>query len=1031
MSEFLSFHLPDDFIEEYVKVRPNWGFDIGGGNSLAELTFITKYSRLKSDGTKERWHECCRRCIEGMFSILKDHCKSNRTPWNEHKAQRSARSAFDRMFNFKWTPPGRGLWMMGTEFVHVEKNSAALQNCGMLSTEKISTRSVAEAIYPFVRLMDMSMHGIGVGFDSRGAGKLVLHERSDEEAMYVVDDSREGWVESVGILLESFFFEGRPVPVFDYSNIRPAGEPLKRFGGTAAGPGPLIQLHEALTVLLDGRAGESLGTIDIGDIMNLIGKCVVAGSIRRSAEIWFGDSDDKEFLDAKDPSVYPERTGPNGWAYLSNNSVFAETGENYDHLVDRIARNGEPGLLYLDLARQYGRMADPPDGRDHRIVGANPCVTGDAWVLTANGPRRAKDLVGLPVDVVVDGKPFPVTSNGFFETGTKPVFNLMTDEGWSVKLTEDHKVKTVDGWMSACELTPGQEILLHDHDGFDWGGAGSWDDGYVLGLYLGDGTASAQNGVKLSTWDADLGSGAMRAEAERIVASMPHRSDWRGWAPIKGRGEWRMHSASLTRLAEEYGMYPQKGVTAAVEMASSDFQRGFVRGLFDTDGHVEGDGRAGVSIRLSQSSLPTLEAVQRMLGRLGIRSVVRDGQDARTTLLPDGRGGRKAYDCKKGWRLILTGAQAARYMTLVGFTNTEKRDKWYRLTESMPRGFYHKPNTARFLELRPAGVEVVYDVSVEDVHAFDANGLYVHNCSEQSLEHGELCCLVETFPHHHESYDDFEETLKAAYLYAKAVTLLPTGWPESNEIMQRNRRIGCSVTGVAQFVESRGIGELREWLDQGYAFVCKRDAIYSEWLGIRESIKKTSVKPSGTVSLVGGATPGAHWPTGPSDGSTEYIRRQRFAKLDPLVAEFERVGYHVEPDFMDPDYTVVVEFPTRGIPVRTESQVSVWEKAMLAATLQRYWADNQVSCTLTFRPDEVDQVGPLIHNFDGQLKSLSLLPLLDGGAYKQMPYEGLPVGEWDKMASKVKSLNWKKIYGGAALDGQGERFCANDVCEIL
>ena len=127
MSDFLSFHLPDDFVKSYSKRKPQWGFDIGAGNSLGELTFVTKYSRRKADGSKERWHEACRRVTEGFYSILKDHCKTNQTPWNENKAQKAAQDAYDRMFTFKWTPPGRGIWMMGTEFVNGKRNSAALQ----------------------------------------------------------------------------------------------------------------------------------------------------------------------------------------------------------------------------------------------------------------------------------------------------------------------------------------------------------------------------------------------------------------------------------------------------------------------------------------------------------------------------------------------------------------------------------------------------------------------------------------------------------------------------------------------------------------------------------------------------------------------------------------------------------------------------------------------------------------------------------------------------------------------------------------
>src|SRR5512145_3501246 len=112
----MSFSLPETFIEKYRDREVDWGFKDAGGNALGELTFIRTYSRIKENGTKEQWWEVCRRVIEGMYSIQKDYVKANRLPWNDRKAQASAQEAFERMFTFKWTPPGRGLWMMGTEF---------------------------------------------------------------------------------------------------------------------------------------------------------------------------------------------------------------------------------------------------------------------------------------------------------------------------------------------------------------------------------------------------------------------------------------------------------------------------------------------------------------------------------------------------------------------------------------------------------------------------------------------------------------------------------------------------------------------------------------------------------------------------------------------------------------------------------------------------------------------------------------------------------------------------------------------------
>lgn len=151
---------------------------------------------------------------------------------------------------------------------------------------------------------------------------------------------------------------------------------------------------------------------------------------------------------------------------------------------------------------------------------------------------------------------------------------------------------------------------------------------------------------------------------------------------------------------------------------------------------------------------------------------------------------------------------------------------------------------------------------------------------------------METFPDKHESVEDFLETLKYAFLYAKTVTLGPTHWPKTNAVMLRNRRIGCSMSGLAQvraaggwmdwrcvsmggtaraqnsqchhtvpqFLARRGMGELRQWCELGYQFIQECDQAFSEWLAVPHSIKTTSIKPSGTVSLLAGATPGIHFP---------------------------------------------------------------------------------------------------------------------------------------------------------------------------
>lgn len=1048
---YLSFSLDDDFVEEY-KDRPvDWGFPCGGGNSLGQITFMRTYSRLKEDGSKERWYETVRRVVEGTYSIQKDWCEDRRIPWNERKAQRSAQEMYDRIFTMKFTPPGRGLWMMGTEFTHTRKDSTALQNCAFISTKD---GLIGAATF----LMEASMLGVGVGFDVEGAGKQeIFQPKHSENSLYIgyrpqglgtevfsddmdlwhtfdpnkgrviIEDTREGWTDSVRALLESYL-RPRYAPIdFNYSGLRLEGEPIKGFGGTSSGPEPLIRLHNSIRDIFEGREGEKLTIRDIVDVMNLIGKCVVAGNVRRTAEIALGPVDE-EFLNLKNyrfdedeggyVADHPVAEGRWGHGWTSNNSVLATAGEtDYEEIQENAIKTGEPGVFWLENCRNYGRMIDPLRNHDHRVMGLNPCLSSDNWVRTTNGMKKVGNLIDRPFWAVVNGKAH-YSSEGFFQTGHKEIYQLNTKEGYSLKLTNDHQVHTPDrGKMPVGELQAGDEININNHRGVHYwrGSGGTTDEGYLLGAFVGDGGWESVPVVKV--WNKDEGSEGIESRILDASSSQRRRSDWDGWRD-HGRG-YKVLSLASTFL-NDWGLdYKEKKITNRMLQASSGFYKGFLSGLFDADGHVENRDGQGLNVRLSSVSREMLETVQRMLLQLGIRSSIYTGHPARTKEMPGG-----VYECRPTWRLVISSSDTREFHNRIGFAHIAKNEKLDSGINSMTRGFNDQPWIVRFESLEYVGQEPVYDCTVEDIHLYDANGLLVANCGEQPLESGEMCTLVETYPTRAESKEDYLRTLKFAYLYGKTVTLLPTHWPETNSIMQRNRRIGCSMSGVADFLTDNSIGALKEWMDDGYQEIQNWDKTYSEWLTVRESIKTTTIKPSGTVSLLAGASPGVHFPT-----RRTYIRRMRFKPSHPLVDEAAKAGYHVEPDMNDPDGTVVVEFPVQGSEARTEEEVSVWEKVALAATAQMYWSDNGVSCTATFDPKtESDQLAPILRAYEDNLKAMSFNAITTEGNYPQLPYESIPLEEVKNMQEGIKVMNMEKIYTGE--EAEGSLYCTTDKCEI-
>jgi len=277
------FKFNEDFIDLYRHKETNFGF-----NGLGELVYRRTYSRLKEDGTNEQWWETVQRVVEGTFNLLLSHLEQNSIKIDTDTLQTidvDSKIMFEKIFKFKFLPPGRGLWSMGTCITEEKKIFAALNNCAFVSTKPTDKTNIDEVIKPYLFLMDNAMLGVGVGFDTKGSGmeiKIYEPKKSEnKENTFFVNDSREGWVESVAVLLKCYFQENMILPNFNYSLVRDAGTPLKVFGGISSGPGPLRDLHSNLIRQLDKFVGNNLDSRLIVDIMNLIGKSVVAGNISK------------------------------------------------------------------------------------------------------------------------------------------------------------------------------------------------------------------------------------------------------------------------------------------------------------------------------------------------------------------------------------------------------------------------------------------------------------------------------------------------------------------------------------------------------------------------------------------------------------------------------------------------------------------------------------------------------------------------------------------------------------------------------
>lgn len=278
-------------------------------------------------------------------------------------------------------------------------------------------------------------------------------------------------------------------------------------------------------------------------------------------------------------------------------------------------------------------------------------------------------------------------------------------------------------------------------------------------------------------------------------------------------------------------------------------------------------------------------------------------------------------------------------------------------------------------------------------------------CAEQGLVDKETCCLAEIFLPNINSFRELLEVLGYAYRMCKHSLRLPCHLKDTEAIVHKNMRMGIGITGYLQSTE-----EQKKWLADAYIYLRELDKEYSAAHGWPESIKLTTMKPSGTQSSLAGVTPGGN----PSPAGPWFIRRVRIASNSPLVEVCRQHGYKVEQQILldgslDPT-TVVVEFPCR-VPESTPVGATFSWKDQLDTIrrLQREWSDNSVSCTITYKKEDLPEIKEYLKkHFRHEIKTVSFL-LYSGHGFIQAPYESITEEQYIDLVSKTRPITSAQV----------------------
>lgn len=925
-----------------------------GIDLLADYVFLSKYSQRNSEGKLERWGET----IERIYSMHEVKLRKLGL-WNagvpemigKAKELENAKKILSSQRGRQFASP--------VETSGILKHETKLYNCCSTYIDRVEV---------FSEIMYLLLCGCGVGYSlhKEYIDKLpAVKKKTDEWVYYRVEDSIEGWADSIKRLMENAF-EGRDTRM-NFNDIRPEGALIDgKF--IAPGPEPLIKAHENIKKVIFGAQGRKLTSIEIHDIICFIASSVVSGGVRRSAMIALFDKDDDLMLRAKTGNWWTD----NPQRAMANNSILTakEDRLSYREMKQKlqvIRQFGEPGVV---------NVVD----YDYTV---NPCFTGDTIVAVANGENGVsiKELAErkewVPMYYKKHTGSVGITEGFAFCTGKKRVIELHLSDGSVIRCTPNHRIMMKNGNYVNAENSVGKTLSkFYTSNVVKYRTINSFTNGYSRQYRM---IWEYYNGEKPFGYDIDHidNNGGDFIQNLQLLPKMNHN----GKSGLEKKGNNNPVHRIKRKCVNDYNL----------SCSTSLENNGRFNGLSNEDLIEIGKKVVKMGLPLTFSTCKSMDSRW-------------------PSSFSKNRFGGKFSEFVK---------------YVLGEKKYERKIENRKQIKINPCNKYkHLVQDVKVVRISEIGFEYVYDICVRaDEHNFaiitrtcdddyqNCSGVFVHNCGEIVMKPSidgqsgfAFCNLVEINAERIKSVEEFFDTCRIASFVA-TVQSLYTDFKyisdTSRKIAERDRAIGVSITGMYANSFLRD-----EVLKEGARIVAEENAKWAMEFGINRSRTCTTIKPSGNASsILGLYCSGIH----PAH-SRKYLRRVRIKTNSPeyLALKDTPMVKVLRGD------EAVISFPIEinsGNVVCKDSVTAV-EHLKFIGMVKHYWINkgsvdkkaisNNVSATVEVRDDEWDEVAAILFTNDYLFTGVSLLPKLGDQIYDNAPFQRLSSTETEKEFTAIK-----------------------------